>query len=56
MLFHITWTLFTLPAPYSKFCEGGLMMANWPKYFKINIKINTNIVVFDWNLKLFVLF
>ena len=48
---HITWMLFALFAPYSKFCKDGLMMVNWQKpVVKVKIKY---IVAFDWNQKLF---
>jgi hypothetical protein len=49
---HITWMLFALHVPCSKFCKDGLMMFNWPKrVVKVRIK-QKYIVVFDWNLKL----
>jgi len=47
---HITWMLFVLHAPYSKFCKDGLILVSWPKYV-IEIKIKY-IVMFDWNQKL----
>jgi hypothetical protein len=64
---HNTWMLFSVPyhinaictnAPYSEFRKDDLLMVNLPKHVtKVKkIKINAFIVLFDWNLKLFVAF
>jgi hypothetical protein len=46
MVSHITWMLFALHVPYSKFCEDGLMTVNWPKHV-VKVKIMQYNVVFD---------
>ena len=40
---HVTWMLFALHTPYSKFCNADLMMDNWPKHV-IKIKYNNKYI------------
>jgi hypothetical protein len=53
---YMRWIIFAIPAPYSTFGKDDLMV-NWPNHVvKGRIKIKTHIIVFVWNLKLFVFF